>query len=97
MRWLERLVIELYVGRAGQGPLKVREGWSPLYRHIKEERREWSKTLVSNPIIVEELEETKQRKDSFHKVDKSITQESLATLDKLSLLLEREGKADLLG
>jgi hypothetical protein len=44
----------LYVGRAGQGPLEVREVVVLLADICREGRRECSKTLLSDLVLAEE-------------------------------------------
>ena len=48
--------IELYVGKAGRGPLEMQEVGVLFADIYREGRGEWSKTLVSNAVLVEETQ-----------------------------------------
>jgi hypothetical protein len=68
--------------------LEVREVGVLLANICREGRREWSKHLSRIQSLQKKLKETEQRIDLSREADKSMIQESLATLAKLSLPLD---------
>jgi hypothetical protein len=70
---------------------------SSLQTYIEREEENGQKYLSRIQSLQKKLEETEQRRDPSREADKSMTQESLATLDKLSLPLDAlwKGKEEL--
>jgi seryl-tRNA synthetase len=74
---------------------------SSLQTYVKREEENVEKYFSRIQFLQKKLKEAEQRRDPSREVDKPMTQESLATSNKLSLPLDalwkREVEADLLG
>jgi predicted nuclease with TOPRIM domain len=68
--------------------LKYKRLESSLQTYVEREKENGNKHLSQIQSLQKKLEETEQRRDPSREANKSMTQESLVTLDKLSLPLD---------